>query len=189
MPSVKKKIEEEHDRTLTSRQQTFAKYIVEGVYSNADCARKAGFSPNIAAKQASVLLNGRDFPHVVEYIGELREQKERMYGVTLMGQLERFHQLSRGAEDAGQFSAAVNAEKIRSALGGLTIDRRENINTMDQLSRDEIVARLADLQKKYPQAFTIDGDFEDVTNEQRSRVELLEHDKAELTEEVLRNKD
>ena len=60
---------------------------------------------------------------------------------------------------------------------------------MDQLSRDEIVARLADLQKKYPQAFTIDGDFEDVTNEQRSRVELLEHDKAELTEEVLRNED
>ena len=189
MPSVKKKIEEEHNRTLTSRQQTFAKYIVEGVYSNADCARKAGFSPDIAAKQASVLLNGRDYPHVVEYIGELREQKERMYGVTLMGQLERFHQLSRGAEDAGQFSAAVNAEKIRSALGGLTIDRRENINTMDQLSRDEIVARLADLQKKYPQAFTIDGDFEDVTNEQRSRVELLEHDKAELTEEVLRNED
>ena len=96
MPSVKKKIEEEHNRTLTSRQQTFAKYIVEGVYSNADCARKAGFSPDIAAKQASVLLNGRDYPHVVEYIGELREQKERMYGVTLMGQLERFHQLSRG---------------------------------------------------------------------------------------------
>ena len=58
------------------------------------------------------MLNGRDYPHVVEYIGELREQKERMYGVTLMGQLERFHQLSRGAEDAGQFSAAVNAEKI-----------------------------------------------------------------------------
>ena len=189
MSSTKKKIEEEHGRQLTNRQMTFAKFIVEGVYSNAECARKAGYAPDLASKQASVLLNGRDYPHVLEYITELREERERRYGVSLIGQLERFHQLSKGAEEAGQFSAAVNAEKIRSALGGLTIDRRENINTMDQLSRDEIVARLADLQKKYPSAFTLEGQYKDVTDEQGSRVELLEHDQAELAEEVLRNED
>jgi hypothetical protein len=110
----------------------------------------------------------------VEYITQLREERERRYAVTTLGQLERLHKLSLGAEDAGQFSAAINAEKIRSALGGLTIDRRENINTMDQLSRDEIVSRLADLQKKYPQAFVIDGDFKDVSNEPRTRGKVLE---------------
>ena len=69
----------------------------------------------------------------------------------------------------------INAEKIRSALGGLTIDSRENINTLDQLSRDDIVARLSDLQKKYPQAFVIDGQTDkDVTdNGKRSRSEAL----------------
>ena len=189
MPSIKKKIEEEHGRKLTNRQMTFAQKIVEGIYSNAECARKAGYSPDVAYNTASKLLNGRDYPHVLEYITELRQERERRYGVTTIGQLERLHQLSLGAEDAGQFSAAINAEKIRSALGGLTIDRRETINTIDQLSRDEITTRLAALQKQYPQAFQIEGTYKDVTNEQGTGGELLDAIEAEPAEEVLRNKD
>ena len=188
MPSIKADIEDKHDRTLTNRQMTFARHIVEGIYSNAECARKAGYCQELAAKQASVLLNGRDYPHVVEYIQELRDERERRYGVTTIGQLERLYELSKGAEDAGQFSAAINAEKIRSALGGLTIDRRETINTIDQLSRDEITARLAALQKQYPQAFQIEADYKDVTpNEQGTRGEFLELDTSEPTEEVVRD--
>ena len=143
-------IEQTHDRTLTDRQKTFAKYIVEGIYSNTECARKSGYSPNVAKKQASILLNGRDFPHVTEYVAELREEKERRYGVTLMGQLERLHELSKDAQENKQFSASINAEKIRSALGGLSTDRRssEVTHVIDQMSRDEIVARLNALQQK-----------------------------------------
>jgi hypothetical protein len=163
MPSIKQKIEKDHGRTLTNRQMTFAKFFVEGVYSNAECARKAGYAADVAAKQASILLNGRDYPHVLEYVTELREERERRYGVTMVGQLERLHKLSHAAEDAGSFSAAINAEKIRSALGGLTVDRREQVNTMDALSRDDIIARLADMQRKYPQAFVVDGTMKDVT--------------------------
>ena len=189
MPSIKKKIEEEHGRKLTNRQMTFAQKIVEGIYSNAECARKAGYSHDVAPKQASILLNGRDYPHVLEYITELRQERERRYGVTTIGQLERLHQLSTGAEEAGQFSAAINAEKIRSALGGLTIDRRETINTIDQLSRDEITTRLAALQKQYPQAFQIEGTYKDVTNEQGTGGEFLDAIEAEPAEEVLRHED
>lgn len=183
MTSIKKKVEDKHNRQLTNRQRTFARHIVEGIYSNTECARKSGYSPDQAKDYASKLLNGRDYPHVVEYIQELREERERRYGVTTLGQLERLHKLSLGAEEAGHFSAAINAEKIRSALGGLTIDRRENINTMDQLSRDEIVARLAKLQEQYPQAFVIDGTAKDITpDEQRSRGELLEHNSEKSPE-------
>lgn len=189
MGNLEKKIEQEHGRTLTNRQKTFARHIVEGIYSNAECARKAGYAHDLAAKQASVLLNGRDYPHVLEYIQELREERERRYGVSTIGQLERLHKLSLGAEEAGQFSAAINAEKIRSALGGLTIDRRETINTIDQLSRDEITARLAALQRQYPQAFVIDATAEDVTDEQGSRGELLEYDPQQPTKEGVRDKD
>ena len=71
---------------LTNRQREFARYIVEGLYSNAECARKAGYAEGQAAKTASLFLNGRDYPHVVELVKELREEKERRYGVTL-GQL------------------------------------------------------------------------------------------------------
>jgi DNA-binding CsgD family transcriptional regulator len=120
---------------LTNRQMTFAKLIVEGIYSNAECARRAGFTDNTAREYARKLLDGQHFPHVVEYITELREERQRRYGVTTIGQLERLAKLSKGAEDAGQFSAAINAEKIRSAMGGLTIDRRETINTLDQMAK------------------------------------------------------
>jgi hypothetical protein len=110
--------------------------------------------------------------------------------VTTIGQLERLHQLSSGAEEAGQFSAAINAEKIRAALGGLTVDRREQVNTIDALSREEIVGRLADLQKRYPQAFQIEGTAKDITpDEQGTRGELLELNTIEPAEELPRDKD
>lgn len=182
--------DEKPDRKLTERQKTFARHIVEGIYSNAECARQAGYAPDTAAVYASKLLNGREYPHVVEYIEELREERERRYGVTTIGQLQRLAQLSKGAEEAGQFSAAINAEKIRSALGGLTIDRREQVNTIDQLSRDEIVGRLAALQKQYPQAFQLEDNMKDVTPyEQGTRGESVELIEAEPTQDSLRHED
>ena len=78
-----------------------------------------------------------------------------------MGQLKRLSELSKCAEEAGQFSASINAEKIRSALGGLTIDRRETVHSLDDLTREDIVLRLEQLQKKYPQAF-IEGDYKEI---------------------------
>ena len=173
----------EHGRVLTEKQRAFAKLYVDGGMSNAECARQAGYSHDVAAVYASKLLNGKNFPHVLDYIKELREEKERRYGVTLIGQLERLHALSRGAETAGQYSAAINAEKIRSALGGLTIDRRETINTLDQLSRDEITARLAELQRKFPHAFVIEGTATEVHHGQGSRGKLLDVTPAQSAEE------
>lgn len=170
------------ERKLTNRQREFCKLIVEGIYSNAECARKAGFSSNVAPKTASVLLNGKDYPHVVDHVKELREERERQYGVTLIGQMKRLSELSKGAEDVGQYSAAINAEKIRSALGGLTIDRRETVNRIDDMTREEIMGRLADLQKRYPHV-VIDGEFRDVT---RTRSEFLDSDSQETTEKLLR---
>jgi phage terminase small subunit len=172
---IASQIEEKEGRKLTNRQREFCKYVVQGIYSNSECARKAGFAAENVAVTASKLLNGRDYPHVLEYIKELREERERRYGVTLIGQMQRLDELSRGAEDAGQFSAAINAEKIRSALGGLTIDRREVTNRLDDMSRAEVIARLAELQKKYPHAF-IEGEYKDVTG---TGSELLEHNPQE----------
>jgi hypothetical protein len=153
---------EEYGREITVRQKSFCELYVEGRMTGAECARQAGYA--YGAEIATRLLNGRDFPHIPKYISVLREEKERIYGVTMMGQLERLYKLSKGAEDSKQFSAAINAEKIRSALGGLTVDRRENVNTIDQMTRDQITARLADLQAKYPQAFIVEGTFTEVEN-------------------------
>ena len=76
MASLRKKIEDRTNRKLTNRQITFAKLITEGIYSNAECARQSGYSVNVAKKTAYELLNGKNYPHVCEYISELREEKE-----------------------------------------------------------------------------------------------------------------
>jgi phage terminase small subunit len=180
-------IENESGRKLTNRQREFARYYVEGIYSNAECARKAGYADNSAGSIAGHLLAGKKFPHLVEYIQELRQERERRYGVTVIGQLKRLDELSHGAEDAGQFSAAINAEKIRSALGGLTVDRREQIHHLDDLSREEITSRLAQLRKEYPQAF-IEGEFKEV-KDVSSGSELLDHVETKPTKEMLSNED
>ena len=86
-----------------------------------------------------------------------------------MGQLKRFANLSKGAEEAGQYSAAVNAEKYRSNLGGLAVDRRETnvTHNLDKLSREEIVGRLAEIRKNYPSAF--EGEYKVVEESGRAR--------------------
>lgn len=161
--SKAEEIEEAHGRKLTNRQKTFARHYVDGTHSNAECARLAGYSDKngIAKIQAHKLLNAKDFPHVAEYVAELREERERKYGVTLMGQLKRLRDLSEGAEEAGQFSAAINAEKTRSALGGLTTDRREtnHFHAIENMSREEIESRLSELRQAHPSVF-VDADYE-----------------------------
>jgi phage terminase small subunit len=168
---------------LTNRQREFARYYVDGRHSNAECARLAGYASDSAAQHASKLLDGKSYPAVVELIKELRQDRERKYGVTLLGQLKRLDELSRNAEESGQFSAAINAEKIRSSLGGLTIDRRETTMThqLDQLSREDIIARLAEIRKQFPQAAYVDADYTEVNDGEdgANTVELIEVETAE----------
>lgn len=172
---VSEKLEESYGRKLTNRQKEFARHYVEGTYSNAECARLAGYSDKDgkARNRAYALLNEKEFPHLAEYIKDLREEREKKYGVTLMGQLKRFRELSIKAEEENQFSAAVNAEKIRSSLGGLTIDRREtnHYHAIENMSREEIEKRLSELRNNHPNAF--EGDYE-VVNESATREPVLE---------------
>ena len=156
MESIARDIEESSDRKLTNRQREFARHYVEGIYSNAECARKAGYSPKVANRSAHVLLSGDKYPHVVEYITELRQERERRFGVTIVGQLKR-----------------------RSALGGLTVDRRENVHSLDEMTREDIASRLAQLRKQYPQAF-IEAEYSEV-KDVNSRSQLLEHDQKKST--------
>mgnify|MGYP003138022942 FL=1 len=189
--SKAEEIEEAHGRKLTNRQKTFARHYVDGTHSNAECARLAGYSDKngIAKIQAHKLLNTKDFPHVAEYVVELREERERKYGVTLMGQLKRLRELSENAEEAGQFSAAINAEKTRSALGGLTTDRREtnHFHAIENMSRDEIETRLSELRKSHPSVF-LDAEYE-VIDDAEARDINVEQSSDELPQKLAHHAD
>ena len=100
----------------------------------------------------------------------------------MLGQLKRFRELSLSAEQENQFSAAVNAEKIRSSLGGLTIDRREtnHYHAIENMSRDDIEKRLGELRTDHPHAF-LEGNFEvenEVENEPETGDSVLDEVKG-----------
>lgn len=176
---------------LTNRQKEFCKYIVEGTYSNSKCARMSGYAEDSSHIQASKLLNGTDFPLVTDHIKELREERERKYAVTKIGQIKRLKELSLGAEELGQISSAVNAEKLITQIGGIAIDRREIKveHSIDKLSRDEIVSRLSELRKAHSYAF--DGDFKRVedTKHGKDREDIIKLIKAKPTKENILSED
>tara|TARA_R100001143_G_C3326259_1_gene117219 strand:+ start:169 stop:750 length:582 start_codon:yes stop_codon:yes gene_type:complete len=170
-------IEETHGRKLTNRQREFARHYVDGTRSNAACARLAGYAEGASRIQAHKLLDPALFPHVAELISELREDRERRYGVTLLGQIKRLRELSEGAEGSEQYSAAINAEKTISSLGGLTVDRREtsHFHAIENMNSKELEDRLLKLRDEYPQAF-IDAQYEvlDDTKDGDTPVEKVE---------------
>ena len=170
-------IEETHGRKLTNRQREFARHYVDGSRSNAACARLAGYAEGASRIQAHKLLDPALFPHVAELISELREDRERRYGVTLLGQIKRLRELSEGAEGSEQYSAAINAEKTISSLGGLTVDRREtsHFHAIENMNSKELEDRLLKLRDEYPQAF-IDAQYEvlDDTKDGDTPVEKVE---------------
>ena len=148
-------IYEQTGHRLTMRQKRFAERFSEGDITATGAAIEAGYSPNAASQQASRLLNPRQCPQVVSYLSYLRDQLEAKYGVTKDGMLRRLYDLSRGAEEQGQFSASIVAEKTRASLAGLTIDRRETINTVQDMSKEQVINRLEELRRKHPAAFDV----------------------------------
>ena len=183
------KIEETHGRKLTNRQREFARHYVDGTRSNAACARLAGYAEGASRIQAHKLLDPTLFPHVAELISELREDRERRYGVTLLGQIKRLRELSEGAEGSEQFSAAINAEKTISSLGGLTVDRREtnHFHAIENMSREEIEGRLVELRKAHPSAF-LEAQFE-VVDDAKAGDTPVEKTKGQDTPQLAHNQD
>jgi hypothetical protein len=149
------KVEEETGFKLTLQQKKFAETYAQGDCSASAAVIAAGYSPKNAAQAAHGLLNPNKHPQVVAYIKHIREDMEARYGVTKESMLRRLHRLSLGAEEMGQYAAAINAEKIRASLGGLTIDRRETINSIGDMSREQVIERLEELRQKNPHVFDV----------------------------------
>ena len=156
---------------LTPKQIKFCILFVDqgDELSAKECAIQAGYAEDSATQEAS---NLRKKPHVAEYIRELRNQDEKRYEINLQRHLKRLDQLSKGAEEKGNWNAAVQAEKSRGQVGGLYIDRKEIMHgSIDQLSRDEVDKLLTDMDKK----LTIEGSF--TVHDDETGDEILEDNK------------
>ena len=94
------------------------------IYSNAECARRAGYAKESANVHASRLLNGKDYPLVTQHITELREEREKKYGVTLIVSFKDYQNFLDQPKKKDN-SLPPSMLKRLDHLGGLTVDRRE----------------------------------------------------------------
>ena len=158
---------------LTPKQIKFCiLFVQDGDTKTAtQCAIEAGYSENRAKQEASEL---RKHPGCMEYIRELRNQDEKKYEVNLHIHLKRLDQLSRGAEEKGNWNAAVTAEKSRGQVAGLYIDRKEIMHgSIDQLNREEVDKLLSDMDKR----LSVEGSFEEIDDD-KTREQILEKDQG-----------
>ena len=100
--------------TITSRQKLFAELLVyeTNTLSPAECAYKAGYTKR-PRQAASELRNPKIYPLVAEYIRELELERKNKFSIDKAKSLQRYSQLSHGAESKNQYSAAIQAEILK----------------------------------------------------------------------------
>ncbi len=124
--------------------------IVSCNYQRIDCAIEAGYSEKAANQIASNLQSPKMFPLVVAEIDRLRKEWQEKYKVSYSRHIKRLDDLSRGAEAASNWNAAVAAEKARGQAAGLYIDRKEILTgSIDQLSKAEVEEKLKEIEKQF----------------------------------------
>ena len=138
------------DKPLTELQKKFARLYVEAFYgheylSNTEVAIKAGYSPDSSYQRAYELLNPRISPHVVNYIGKLKEDFKIKHNIDPDKHMARLNHLANKAEQKDMFGVALRAEELRGKVAGYYIDRQIIKNnstdpnadkTQEQLSED-----------------------------------------------------
>ena len=131
---------------LTSMQMKFAELLIyfEGRKYAYECAIEAGYSKDTARSQASQLQNPKLYPHVVKYIGEIKEERNKKYGVNYGGHLTELGRIRDQALKDRSYSAATVAEKARGQVGGLYIEQKIiRTGKIEDLSEEELDNRIA----------------------------------------------
>ena len=146
------------EKKITPKQEEFCKIYCTNEVTQTEAAVQAGYSKQSAHAIASQLLNGRDYPHVVARITEIKGELARKYEVTFESHVTKLAQLRDAAISADNYSAAVSAEKYRGQAAGLYIDRKEILHgKIDQLSRDEVMREIKRIQEEFP-AIAVDAE-------------------------------
>ena len=144
------------DKPLTDMQRKFARYYVEAFYgkeylSNTEVAIKAGYGPDSAYQRAYELLNPRISPHVVTYIGKLKEDFKIKHDIDPDKHMARLNHLGRLAEDKGQFGVAGRMEELRGKVAGYYIDRQiiKTKKGVDDMTEEELNEQLKKIETDY----------------------------------------
>ena len=143
------------NKLLTEMQKTFSRLIVEnsfgeGGLTNTECAIKAGYAPESAYQRATELLNPRICPHVVKYIGEMKEDFRKKNDIDPNKHMGRLQHLGLKAEENKMYGIALQSEIARGKVAGYYIERKAILNnpSIDSMSLDQLYQRMRDIKKR-----------------------------------------
>jgi len=147
-------------KRLTEMQKRFAEALVfgteNGPVTKTEAALIAGYSKDRARIEGSELTNPKQFPLVVQYIGNLKEEKLKKYEVTYDGHVAELGKIRERALKKGAWSAAVNAETNRGKAAGLYIDRKIiKTGKLEDLSEEELESKMKQILDDYSQIINV----------------------------------
>ena len=147
-------------KRLTEMQKRFAEALVfgteDGPVTKTEAAVLAGYSKDRARQEGSELTNPKQNPLVVQYIGNLKEEKLKKYEVTYDGHVAELGKIRERALKKGAWSAAVNAETNRGKAAGLYIDRKIiKTGKLEDLTEAELDSKMQKILDDYSQIIDV----------------------------------
>ena len=147
-------------KRLTEKQKRFAEALVfgteNGPVTKTEAAVLAGYSKDRARQEGSELTNPKQNPLVVQYIGNLKEEKLKKYEVTYDGHVAELGKIRERALKKGAWSAAVNAETNRGKAAGLYIDRKIiKTGKLEDLTEEELESKMQKILDDYSQIIDV----------------------------------
>ena len=140
------------DFGLTPKQDKFCKIYATEEVTQTEAAIQAGYAVSNAYAIASKMLNGRDYPQILDRIHQLKLELQHKYEVTFESHVRKLSQIRDDAMANQNYASAVAAEKARGQAAGLYIDRKEILmGRIDQMSRDEVMHEIKRIQEEFPQ--------------------------------------
>ena len=163
-------------KRLTDMQKRFAEYLVfggpDGPVSKAEAAELAGYSVKRARREGSELTNPKYSPLVVQYIGELHDERLQKHEVTYAKHVAELDRIKHAALKKGSFSSAVNAEVSRGKAAGLYIDRKIiKTGKLEEMTEEQLEAKMKQILDDYAPLLnmkTVEGESQDINESELS---------------------
>ena len=167
------------DKPLTEMQKKFARYYVEAFYgkeylTNTEVAIKSGYAPDSAYQRAYELLNPRISPHVVQYIGKLKEDFKIKHNIDPDKHMARLNHLGQIAEKNKNFGVSLRAEELRGKVAGYYIDRQiiKNKASLEDMSSEELDERMQKILTDYKHILIPEEDGYDVKPKRNGKINI-----------------
>ena len=170
-------INQTNEATLSDLEKKFCEGIAAGK-GKREAAIEAGYSPTSAHVQAARNLK-KD--KIIQYIDRLRTDVRRLTNESVSKEVERLDLLIKDALKDSQYSAAVNAIRLKSQLLGFLVEKKEiKTNSLDAMNEEELTQYLTQIRVDHglliddASAMMLDDKVDDIEPQQQAATILTD---------------